>query len=121
MAGRKGPETKLSSKVMDRIRKEYAGEVRKVHADAYGAANEPDIDACILGRCVKIELKVPGKVPTPGQYGRLRAWARAGALAGWVTTLDELDELLVHVGDVGWVNPQLAADERAPIVVELIE
>jgi hypothetical protein len=56
---------------------------------------------------VKIELKMPGAEPTPVQMGKLRRWASAGALAGWVTSIAELDDLLAHVDDVGWVNPQL--------------
>lgn len=108
-------ETALSTAVMKRIREEWDGLARKVHGNAVQSGGEPDIDACIrtvggMGRAVKVELKQPGKAPTPRQYARLRAWEKVGALAGWVTNLVELDLLLSHVSEAGWLNPQLARE-----------
>lgn len=100
-------ETEFGKAVRQRIESHYGGLARKVHGSSYGVAGDPDIDACINGRACKIELKMPGNEPTPVQMGRLRAWAKVGALSGWVTTLDELDELLEHVADMEWRNPQL--------------
>jgi hypothetical protein len=97
--------------VIARIKDDHGGHARKVHGSAMGTAGEPDIDACIRGRATKVELKQPGNSPTPSQMGALRRWERVGALAGWVTNLVELDELLSHVDDVEWLNPQL---EREP-------
>lgn len=110
-------ESELAQAVRRRIESRYEGCARKVHGSSYGKAGEPDIDACVRGRAVKVELKMPGNEPTPVQMGRLRAWQRAGALAGWVTSIAELDVLLEHVDDFGWTNPQL---DRAgePISVE---
>jgi hypothetical protein len=101
-------ETALSTACQKRIRVEWAGEVVKVHGSASQKAGTPDLLACVRGRFVAVELKQPGKKPTPLQMKRLRDWAAVGALAGWATTEVELDALLEHVGDVGWVNPQLA-------------
>lgn len=110
-------ESELAVAVRRRIESHHGGCARKVHGSSYGKSGEPDIDACVRGRAIKVELKMPGKVPTPVQMGRLRAWARAGALAGWVTSLDELDALLEHTDDFGWDNPQLArTSEPLPIV-----
>lgn len=100
-------ETALSTAVQARIKGEWGGHARKVHGGPQQAAGEPDIDACIDGRAVKVELKQPGSKPTPRQYKALRDWQDAGALAGWVTTLVELDRLLNKLGDRSWLNPQL--------------
>lgn len=101
-------ETALSRKVQAHIKEAHGGLARKVHGNAYGVAGEPDIDACIRGRAVKIELKVAGKKPSALQFARLRAWAEVGALAGWATSLEQVDALLSHVDDLTWENPQLA-------------
>lgn len=61
-----------------------------------------------LGRHFAIELKQPGKKPTPLQAKRLRDYAAAGSLAGWATTEAEVDELMSHADDPSWVNPQIA-------------
>lgn len=102
-------ETGLQAACQKRIREDYDGEVVKVHGGASQKSGTPDLLGCIRGRFVAVELKQPGKVPTPLQMKRLRDWARAGALAGWATTEVELDALLAHVDDLTWVNPQLAA------------
>jgi hypothetical protein len=100
-----GPETRLVQKLLVRLRRD--GWAIKVHGSEFSSAGEPDITACIRGRLVMIEVKVPGKRPDPKQYAALRRWEAAGALAGWVTSEAELEQLLAHVGDLGWVNPQL--------------
>lgn len=107
-------ETALSVACQKRIRVEHSGAVLKVHGSAMQRKGEPDLLASVpvsgggLGRFCAIELKQPGKVPTSLQYKRLRDYAAAGALAGYVTTEVELDELLSHRGDPSWVNEQLA-------------
>jgi hypothetical protein len=83
---------------------------RKIHGSRYQDAGEPDIDACVMGRAVKVEAKLPGGKPTAIQMARLRRWERAGALAGWATSVAEVDELLSHLGDLTWVNPQLCRE-----------
>lgn len=94
--------------MIERIKDDHGGHALKVHQDATTGRGSPDIDACVRGRCVKVELKMPGKTPTPAQYGRMRRWENAGALVGWIRSLEELDELLSHAGDLEWRNPQLA-------------
>jgi hypothetical protein len=105
-------ETALSAACQSRIRKGYGGEVFKVHGGPSQSKGQPDLLGCIptagaLGRMIAVELKQPGNKPTPLQYKRLRAWEQAGALAGWVTTEAELVELLGHLEERGWANPQL--------------
>lgn len=110
-------ETLLSRKVIERIRSpRWGGWARKTHGDAFTGRGEPDIDGCLAGRCLKIELKMPGHTPTDAQFAALRRWAAAGALAGWVTSVAELDALLEHAGDTSWVNDQLAAGVGATVI-----
>lgn len=98
----------------------FGGHVLNVHGgSAAQAGGHPDLLACLpvrihssghmpvlVGRLVALELKQPGKKPTPRQYSQLRKWAAAGALAGWATTEADVVEFLNHAGDLGWVNPQ---------------
>jgi hypothetical protein len=79
----------------------------KVHGGPYGNAGEPDLDACVDGRTVKLEAKQPGKKPTGAQLGRLRRWAGCGALVGWFTNNDHIRQLLDHLDDPVFV-PDLA-------------
>ena len=79
----------------------------KVHGNPYTSRGEPDLDACVRGRAVKVEVKVGRNKPTDVQMAAMRRWEDAGALVGWVTSLEELQELLTHLEDYGWKNPQL--------------
>lgn len=100
-------EAHLVQRVLDHLRSIEGAWARKVHGSRFQDAGEPDIDACVDGRAVKIELKMPGQEPTPVQYGSMRRWESSGALAGWATSLSEVDDLLSHVSDRRWINPQL--------------
>ena len=89
---------------------------RKVHGSRFQQAGEPDIDAAINGRAVKVEVKMPGEVPTPIQYAAMRRWERAGALAGWCTSTRELELLLGHLEDPQWRNPQICKHRHKQVV-----
>lgn len=80
---------------------------RKVHGGAYGNKGEPDIDACVRGRAVKLEAKRPGEKPDPAQSGAMKRWSMAGALVGWFIDLAQVKQLLDHVDDRGFVPPDL--------------
>lgn len=58
------------------------------------AAGRPDITGCIDGRRFEIEVKRPGRKATKLQEEMLRRWRSAGAIAGVVTSRDEVEELL---------------------------
>lgn len=107
-------ETDITAKCLKHLNAQSRCVARKQHASQYGNVGEPDIDGCWDGRALKIEVKMPGKKPTPLQMAAMRRWERAGALAGWVTSLDEMLELLDHVDDPGWVNPQLVKEPDQP-------
>ena len=66
---------------------------RKRWGGGMGVAGDPDIDACICGRSVQLEVKRPGERPTPLQVKRLEEWRQAGALVGVVTSVAEVRTL----------------------------
>lgn len=75
---------------------------RKVHGGAMGNNGEPDIDACIEGRSVKLEAKRVGNKPTHPQVTAMLRWARVGALVGWFRTNEEIAQILDHLHDPGF-------------------
>ena len=66
---------------------------RKRWGGGMGVAGDPDIDACIRGRSVQLEVKRPGEKPTLLQFKRLEEWRQAGALVGVVTSVAEVRTL----------------------------
>ena len=68
---------------------------RKRWGGGMGVAGEPDIDACIRGRSLQLEVKRPGQKPTMLQLKRLGEWRAAGAIVGVVVSVDETKALLV--------------------------
>ena len=105
------PETLLVGKIMKYLDTVPNCCYEKRHGDMYGNAGQPDISACIDGRRVEIEVKVPsaaavrnttslvyapiwpiygtetfcgqwpGNKPTALQVERLLAWEASGAVA----------------------------------------
>jgi hypothetical protein len=67
---------------------------RKRWGGGMGVAGEPDIDACLRGRSLQLEVKRLGQKPTPLQVKRLDQWRHAGALVGVVTSVEEVKALL---------------------------
>lgn len=57
-----------------------------------------DIFACLSGRFVAIEVKVPNKVPTKRQEHCLAEVERAGGIAFWCTSLEGCREELWRRG-----------------------
>lgn len=71
---------------------------RKRWGGGMGVAGDPDIDACIRGRSLQLEVKRPGEKPTQLQAKRLEEWRRAGALVAVVVSVDEVKSLLAMEG-----------------------
>lgn len=69
---------------------------RKIHGSVYGTTGEPDIDACMEGRTLKIEVKRPGYEDQlkPIQRVALQRWRDAGAIVGVATSVDDVRELI---------------------------
>lgn len=74
------------------------------HMTGFGVRGTPDVMGCIQGRCVVVECKRVGYVPTAAQLGQLRRWQRAGALACWVQSVEHFEQVLTHLNDPEWVN-----------------
>ena len=79
---------------------------RKRWGGGMGVAGEPDIDACLRGRSVQLEVKRPGEKATPLQLKRLEEWHRAGAAVGVVHSVAEVREILKNISiGVGQTTP----------------
>ncbi len=67
---------------------------RKRWGGGMGVAGDPDIDACIRGRSVQLEVKRLGERPTPLQLKRLEEWRKAGAVVAVVHSVAEVRAVL---------------------------
>ncbi len=96
-----GPTEKvISNNIIKWIKALPNAHARKVHGGPYGTIGEPDIDACIQGRTVKIEVKRPGKgyTLTPHQEAAIGRWNDAGAVAFVATSIDDVQLALTAAG-----------------------
>lgn len=100
---RRKPEREVVADAVDLIVKTYRGYARKTHGGAYSQTGEPDLDACIRGRCVKLEAKAIDGRPTLPQMESMRRWSNAGALVGWFRNNTEVVEILDHLEHPGFV------------------
>lgn len=103
-APRTRPESAITAEALEWLNGQPSTLARKVHQSAFAGGGEPDIDACVAGRAVKIEMKRPGERPTRAQLARMRQWQRAGARVGWATCLQHVVEIVARVDD-SWINP----------------
>jgi len=71
---------------------------RKRWGGGMGVAGDPDIDACLRGRSVQLEVKRPGEKPTLLQCKRLEEWRQAGAVVGLVVSVADVRSLLAKEG-----------------------
>lgn len=95
---RRRPESEIVAEGIAYIRTLQFAYAKKVHGSQFGNAGEPDVDAVVRGRSVKLECKAPdGGKPTAVQMGALRRWQNAGALVGWFTNVAHIQEILDHV------------------------
>jgi hypothetical protein len=79
--------------------------IMNITGSAEQVAGTPDRVGVVDGRAFVCEIKAPGERPRPLQLVELRRWQDGGALAGWVTSVAELRELLARVHDRSWTNP----------------
>jgi hypothetical protein len=70
---------------------------RKRWGGGMGVAGDPDIDACIRGRSLQLEVKRPGERPTLLQLRRLEEWRQAGAQVGVVSSVCEVRRILENI------------------------
>lgn len=95
-------EAAIVADVIDYIQALSEGHARKVHGSAMGQRGEPDIDACVGGRAVKLEGKTVRNRPTVQQHEALKRWQDSGALAGWFCSVQDALDLLDHVGEADY-------------------
>jgi hypothetical protein len=107
------PEARLVRQLVAHLSARPDARARKVHGSPYGAAGEPDLDACVAGRAVKVEVKRPGGKATALQRHVLDEWARAGAVTGVVTSVADLDALLDAAGLGDGKGPARVPADRA--------
>jgi hypothetical protein len=105
-APRRKPEREIVKEGIQYLRS-IGGYAWKIHGGAMGNVGEPDVDACVRGRSIKLEAKAMGNKPTGPQIAALRRWSRAGALVGWFRSNEHIMALLDHLGEPGYV-PDLA-------------
>jgi hypothetical protein len=77
---------------------------RKRWGAGMGIAGDPDIDACIRGRSLQLEVKRPGEEPTVLQAKRLAEWRKAGAAVGAVHSLNETRDFLIRNSLLEWTD-----------------
>lgn len=93
-------EADINTDVINHIRSLPLGHARKVHGSANSQIGEPDIDACVRGRTVKIEGKTGSNKPTTAQRLAMERWRKAGALTGWFRSVQDAYDLLDHIDDL---------------------
>ena len=93
-------EAHLTAKILAYLRKQGCFAV-KWHGSMYGTGGMPDIYALLptLPHAIPlhIEVKLPGNTPTPRQEKMLRDLKHAGAVAVWVSSLEEVQQVLRDV------------------------
>lgn len=101
---RRKPEGEIVLEGINHLRSLPQSYAKKVHGGAMGNAGEPDVDACVRGRAVKLEAKAGSNKPSKIQQAALRRWEKAGALVGWFTETRHIVELLDHLDDLDYVT-----------------
>jgi len=89
-------ESSIARAIVRYLRSLPEAHARRVHGGAYGSAGEPDVDAVVSGRAVKVEVKRPSQRSrvTPLQRAALRRWEKAGAVAIVACSVDEVRDVL---------------------------
>jgi len=91
-------EGNISDQIIKTLNKHPYAKFIKNHGSAFTIVGEPDISGCICGQHVVIETKADGEEPRKIQYKRLREWERAGSIAIWATSVEEVVEKLKAKG-----------------------
>ena len=93
-----GPEAKLLYDIVRRLKalkaKGYPIWWVKIHGSALMPAGTPDLYVLYGGRSFWIELKSPGKKPTPIQFHTIHQIDLAGGRAAWTDSLEGFCEIV---------------------------
>lgn len=90
-------ESSIAQAIIKYIRKLPRSHAEKTHGSTF-KSGQPDIDAVIAGRAVKLEVKRPGNDATPLQRRILETWASAGCVTGVVTSVEDVKALFKSHG-----------------------
>lgn len=90
----KGPEKRITDAILARLRSRPNTWRVKIGAGPWQIAGLPDIIGCADGRFFALEVKQPGRKPTPLQAATLAAIRRANGIAECVTSVDEVEFVL---------------------------
>ena len=84
-------EASLKTATIKHLRALYGADivVEKRFGSGYGANGQPDLNICIAGGSVQIELKTDVGELTELQKLRLEQWAQAGAVVGVARSVHE--------------------------------
>lgn len=83
-------EAALSKRIVDALNRIPGCHAEKVWTGGgFSRVGTPDITGAIRGRRFELETKVPGEKARKVQEVRLWTWARAGAVTGVVTSVDD--------------------------------
>lgn len=92
------PETKLKEAVIKRLKRHRDNYEpiwwMKIAGSPQQLRGVPDLLIVLRGRAIFVELKQPGKKPTPLQCHRVGEIAAAGASVVLCTSVDEFDEFM---------------------------
>jgi Holliday junction resolvase len=86
-------ERDIVNRILKWLLSEQETNAFKVHGNQF-CVGQPDILGCRRGQMFAIEVKQPGKKPTPIQKARLREWEMSGAVAGVATSLSEAKKII---------------------------
>jgi len=108
------PEGRITASIIDAINRLPGARAHKVAGGPYGSAGEPDVDACVSGRAVKLEVKQPKarRNVTPQQRLSLMRWEAAGAVCAVVCSRDEALDVLA---DAGLIDGRLVPGEHPAV------
>lgn len=105
------PETFLVKQLMRELTRMGAYAVKN-HGNQFSGRGHPDITACLHGRYLGIEAKMPGGKATPLQLYNIERIRQAGGIAAVVHSVEELREVL-H-GSLHGSSKTGRPDTRAP-------
>ena len=80
-------EQQIQKQIIQYLESIGAYTIKVVTANKSGV---PDIQACLKGKWISIECKVPGEQPEPLQFHHLSQIQKAGGLATWATSVDQI-------------------------------
>ena len=87
-------EQDIQTKIMDYITSIGGLPIKFNNIGIYAKAGVSDILACVKGRFVAIEVKRPGKKPSPLQENFINAINTIGGLAFWADNLQDVKDKL---------------------------